>query len=476
MILDGSNPPSLSVAERLLQFLDHLGVSRAHFCLRAPQDILELARRAPERIASIVVLGAAGEPEEFSSFADRLLWVLGDEGGPAMAMAGRLAQHPEIRVHRLSGYAEFMWSDTVAERTDEVAGVVLDFLAETERSGAPTKMLTPHPDPLPKGEGDQTPLPLGEADGAQRSRVRVAPEGEVAGVTYRAAGSSTPVVLFPLGLSAHQWEPLLPRLQANHCTIVLGGKHLQPVENLEARAAGDYSRMALTHLDLAAPQPNESLIEIGCGSGALLRRIVRRTGMARVVGLDVNSFLLKEARALIAEEGLGDRVELREGSAEAIPFPDNSFDIAFSSTVMEEVDADRMLAEMARITRPGGRVAVIVRAVDRGQWTNLPLPKALKVKVEADTGSGGVSARGCADESLLRRFHDAGLRQVRGGPAWAWMQPGDAWWANSERQVLGNLSGDEIKTWRSALAAALAEGLPISVARPFHCAAGVKER
>ena len=131
--------------------------------------------------------------------------------------------------------------------------------------------------------------------------------------------------------------------------------------------------MALQLLDMAKPHAGEALIEVGCGTGALLRRIVRHTGIAQVTGLDINGFLLKEARALAAQEGLVVDSSLQQGSAEAVPFSDNAFDIVYSCTVMEEVDADRMLAELVRIAKPGGRVAVGVRAVDRGHG---PTPAA----------------------------------------------------------------------------------------------------
>ena len=435
---DASTP---SVADRLVQVLDHLGVSRAHFLLRAPQDILDLLATAPDRVASVVVQGGSGRPADLAMLGARALWLLGDEGEPGSSIAHQAAGRPGLNVHWLKGYTEYMWSDTVADRTAEVSQAILDFLPSMERdSNLPQLTLTG--------------------------------EGEVAEVTYRAAGSGTPIVLLPLGLSAHQWDPLVPTLQAGHCTINLGGKHLQPVENLESRAAGDYSRMALQFLELAAPQANELLIEAGCGSGALLRRIARQTPIERVVGLDINSFLLREARALAAFEGLAESLTFREGSAEAIPFPDETFDIAFSSTVMEEVNANQMVAEMVRITRAGGRVVVIVRAVDRGGWTNLPLPKDLKEKVES--ASGGVGARGCADESLCRRFHEAGLRDIRGGPSWAWIRPGDAWWKNQVQMIRRRLTPDESEEWNRALTAAREEDFPVWVARPFHCAIGTK--
>jgi SAM-dependent methyltransferase len=91
--------------------------------------------------------------------------------------------------------------------------------------------------------------------------------------------------------------------------------------------------------------------------------------------------LLREARQLARQEGFGDVIEFHEGRAEALPFSDDSIDVALSRTVMEEGDADRMLAELIRLTKPGGRVAVMVRAVDVPAWVNLPLNPELKAKV-----------------------------------------------------------------------------------------------
>ena len=81
-----------------------------------------------------------------------------------------------------------------------------------------------------------------------------------------------------------------------------------------------------------------------------------------------------------------------------MPFPDDHFGVAMSTTVMEEVDANRMLAEMVRVTKPGGRVAVVVRATDLPWVVNLTLREELKTKVEAS--SGPIAERGCADASL----------------------------------------------------------------------------
>jgi SAM-dependent methyltransferase len=438
---------ALSVAQRLIAVLDHLGLLTAHFGLRYPLDLVGLLEHAPARIASVVLQGATGRPEPFAPVAGHTLWVLGD-AGPSGQMRARLEALPQAVVHWLTEYPEFLWSDTAVDRAEELAQTMLGFLRRMDAEGAPPP-------------------------------VSVSGTGEVAGVTYVAAGHGTPILLLPLGLSSRQWEPVLPRLQAHHCTIVLGGPSLKPVEQLESRAEGGYARMALQLLDLAQPHAGAALIEVGCGTGALLRRIVRHTGMAQVTGLDINGFLLKEAQALAVWAGLGERLLLQQGSAEAVPFPDNVFDIVYACTVMEEVNADRMLAEMVRIAKPGGRVAVGVRAVDRGQWTNLLLPAPLKAKIEAPEGAagagGGMHARGCADASLYQRLQHAGLQAIEGGPAWAWARPTTAWWqTNLEPLLRSMLTPSEDQTWRCALQQAQVDGLPVWIARPFHCAVGTK--
>jgi SAM-dependent methyltransferase len=223
-------------------------------------------------------------------------------------------------------------------------------------------------------------------------------------------------------------------------------------------------------------RPGQRVLEVGCGSGAVSRWLAQRTeGTNPIVAVDINRYLLREAAALAAREGLADRIELREANAEALPFGDASFDAALSVTLLEEVDADRALAELARVVRPGGRVGVVVRAADVPFWYNLPLPHEVKAKAERVTGPGA-GPRGCADGSLLGRLRGAGLAD-----ALAWLQmatfyPGrDAWelWAYYQNWVLGALTPEEASTWRAAVSQAEADGT-FFWAMPHHCAVGTK--
>ena len=154
-------------------------------------------------------------------------------------------------------------------------------------------------------------------------------------------------------------------------------------------------------LDLIQIEPGEVILEVGGGSGVVLREVARRTGRAnRIIDVDINPYLLREAAALARREELAEQMTFQEGSAEAIPLADNSVDVALSITVMEEGDANRMLAELVRVTRPGGRIGVIVRSLDLPWWANLPLSPELRAKVDRPGYLGGAAPAGCADASL----------------------------------------------------------------------------
>jgi hypothetical protein len=98
--------------------------------------------------------------------------------------------------------------------------------------------------------------------------------------------------------------------------------------------------------------------------------------------------------------------------------------VALSSTVFEEGDADRMLAEIVRVTRPGERIGMVVRAVDMPLWVNLPLDPALKAKVDDPNVIGGVAPKGVADASLYRRLTALGLTGLKCFPQPVSVVPG----------------------------------------------------
>jgi ubiquinone/menaquinone biosynthesis C-methylase UbiE len=219
----------------------------------------------------------------------------------------------------------------------------------------------------------------------------------------------------------------------------------------------------------------ERVVEIGCGTGVLTRWLAGHTaGANSITAVDVNRYLLQEAQALARAAGLQGVITFQEGNGLALPLPDGGFDVTLSLTVLEEGDADRMLAELVRITRPGGgRVAAIVRGEDWPIQISLALSDELRARAAKAMGAG-VTEGGCADASLYQRFKTAGLTDVRTLPQFAvYDDPGHLLVQYYQSRALGVLTPGEAQTWHAAMAQArAAETFVLAV--PHHCAVGTR--
>ena len=424
----------IPVENRIIQVLQHLGITKAHFAARHAGDWSGLAVAHPEVIASLMLVCPQGFDPDALAAVSQCLLVLNSEEGPAAEMVRRnLEGLPNATMTTLSGYiSPTTYADVAADRTEEIGSGMLKFMEQ--RDGA-----------------SETPPEAIRATAA---------EGDIANISYRTMGSGPPLVLLPLSAAPTQWRALLPRLGRDYTTIVLGGAELGMVASLEARGRTPGYLGVLRNLMQAVQlRTGEAILEVGCGTGVLDRWLASRTqGRNRIVGIDVNTFFLREAAALAKRDGLENVVEFQEGSAEALPFPDGSFDIAMSSTVIQRVNADKMLAEMIRATKPGGRVAVVGHAHDMPRWVNLRLGPALKSKIEAPpwTDDRGHPA-GCDDATLYTRFHQAGLSQVKMFPHMATFTDAQRL-ATLQSSILPSLDPAETEEWRTAVALAQSEG------------------
>jgi len=116
-------------------------------------------------------------------------------------------------------------------------------------------------------------------------------------------------------------------------------------------------------------EPDERVLDVATGTGLVAQALVERYG-CQVVGLDQSAPMLTRAHAkLLAEPSLAGRVELVEAEAEALPFGDAEFDhLTFTYLLRYVDDPAATLRELARVVRPGGRLACLEFCVPPGIW------------------------------------------------------------------------------------------------------------
>jgi demethylmenaquinone methyltransferase/2-methoxy-6-polyprenyl-1,4-benzoquinol methylase len=194
-------------------------------------------------------------------------------------------------------------------------------------------------------------------------------------------------------------------------------------------------------------RPGERVLDVATGTGLVAQALVRRYGCT-VVGLDQSPEMLAGARTRLARNpALGARVTLVTGEAERLPFADGEFDhLTFTYLLRYVDDPGGTLRELARVVRPGGRVASLEFAVPgspvwRALWTiytrvGLPTLGRLVSREWRETGS--FLARSIPEfyrrhplEQLVELWSEAGIGSVHvrpmslGGGVVMWGTRGD---------------------------------------------------
>lgn len=215
-------------------------------------------------------------------------------------------------------------------------------------------------------------------------------------------------------------------------------------------------------LDRLAVEDASAGLDVGCGYGADVEALAARLRPGgHAVGIDVSETMIAEARRRLAGSGLDVRFVV--GDALALPFDDDTFDVCRIETVLQHVEAPgQAVAEMARVTRPGGRIAAL--EIDAGtMFLDHPDVEFWEV-IRATFISAAV--QGSVGRLLPRLFTDAGLTDVRatlrvipsdagffrgllGHPVTELVEAGvftpervDRWWAAmDEAQTQGHFTG-----------------------------------
>lgn len=127
-----------------------------------------------------------------------------------------------------------------------------------------------------------------------------------------------------------------------------------------------WKRAMIARLPATAAQA----LDIACGTGDLTRALAHRYPNAQVIGLDLTPEMLERARAIGAPPG----VRFVEGNMQALPFPDNAFDVVTGGYALRNApDLETALREIHRVLKPGGTLAVL-------DFSRSPNPLAWRVQ------------------------------------------------------------------------------------------------
>jgi arsenite methyltransferase len=168
-------------------------------------------------------------------------------------------------------------------------------------------------------------------------------------------------------------------------------------------------RLTLRLAELAGIGPGRRVLDVACGSGATALLLGRELGCI-TVGVDLGAGAIEQARRAVRA---GERASFLVGDAEALPLPDAGFDVALSEcSLCVFPDKPRAIAEMARVVRPGGTVAVADVTADLAALPARLGTAAARVACVADARSADeyvALLRGAGCEPFAIEPHDSEL-------------------------------------------------------------------
>ena len=190
------------------------------------------------------------------------------------------------------------------------------------------------------------------------------------------------------------------------------------------RGAADSAAYLLAHL-----RAGMDLLDVGCGPASITADLAERVAPGRVVALDAAAGALEAARKTLRERGLSEQVEVTSGDVMALPFEDASFDVVHAHQVLQHLaDPVGALAEMRRVTRPGGIVAVRDAVYSAMTW--FPEPAGMEqwrsVYMATARANGGEPDAG---SRLLSWARAAGFADASASAStWCYATPADRAW------------------------------------------------
>jgi SAM-dependent methyltransferase len=197
---------------------------------------------------------------------------------------------------------------------------------------------------------------------------------------------------------------------------------------VEAAAYGEFigrysEPLATQFADYVEARAGQRALDVGSGPGALTAALVERLGPQAVVAVDPSASFVSAVRRRLPD------VDVRQARAERLPFPDDAFDLALAQLVVHFLDdPEAGIAEMARVTRPGGVVAACVWDHAGGLGPLTILWRAVRDLDPAALDESGLP--GVREGHLVELFKSVGLHPVEQTTLTvsASFADADAWW------------------------------------------------
>src|SRR5262249_26689243 len=158
-------------------------------------------------------------------------------------------------------------------------------------------------------------------------------------------------------------EAVMPLVDVYGRTHELDTKSLDSIATrLEARRDSTrYMGMLREYLDAIDLTGAQRVLALGCGTGAEVREVLRRSNFqGRVTAIDISADLVERGKGLAEQEGFAGRIEWLVGDAQELSLPDGFFDLVLAHTLVSHLpEPKRIVQQAARVVRPGGTVVIL---------------------------------------------------------------------------------------------------------------------
>ena len=441
--------------------MDHLKINKAFIASQCSNDIEDFCSEYHNKILGLsLVVPITINSKKFSELDQKIMVLKSEFGVTANSVNTLKNEINSLEIIQLNNYEALAWSDICEDKSSETCEALISFFKGLNIENYSVNIY------------DQ--------------------EGQFENISYKVIGNGPPLLLFPFFLSAKQWNPIIQKLSDFFTLVIIGGKDFGAIPSLEDRAElPTYKAMLETLVSNMNISKNGKVLELGCGPASLCRQVLKLRKDLSLVGVDINEYLLTEGSKIAQDQNFKvnpffkdnsqpsrsnlkpNELNLSYSDATNISFPDNFFDAVYSVTVLEECDAQKSIAEIKRVLKPGGVAGIVVRALDAPQWWNIKVSDSVNKIISVPPQM--VSPKGVADMSLYEKIKLANFKNILSYPFWFTASSGnnsyiyDMYYGRA-RQLLNNKQQEEFdKEIKN-----VNEKSQSILSVPLHCCIGYK--